>query len=520
MIKNHPPKIVVLKKTEIEQFWDRQWEVLEKRVDGVDFDQCWTLQQEVFKTYFSVIIEWENEDEPSDTNSEEDINDENLNDESLCENQSGSKEEVLEELSDSMREIKEIEAEIQRLINDEDSESVLVDADNDDNDISEKDMEIKDESDSESNLVEDKSNANIAREYDIADKEIDIKSDSEFVSNLASQVKEELVEKHNDPVKDVPSLKEEVKSEEKEKETPKIKMEQLNEPCTFCGFRAANFWTLKTHIEMIHLHLRYHCTVCKYNTKEKYILRGHIKKIHKLDFSEDQMNYECGVCHVKTSCAGFSDHIKEVHPNLEKFLIGRATYKNNKNVSKKCTFCNFTSVKGCILRSHVENVHLKTTFECDICNYSNLGKKVVSKHIALNHLPRTFILDDKPTLEGKQMLKTFMVTKCSLCKERCEGYENLLNHMIENHKDTIVQSSVFNCRQCNEPFTSRKDLIIHKRTMHYKKKKDMPCTQCSHVSQSKGNLKIHIMLKHMKSHFRCKICNISFRRSPQLKDHI
>ena len=56
--------------------------------------------------------------------------------------------------------------------------------------------------------------------------------------------------------------------------------------------------------------------------------------------------------------------------------------------------------------------------------------------------------------------------------------------------------------------------------MHYKKKKDMPCTQCSHVSQSKGNLKIHIMLKHMKSHFRCKICNISFRRSPQLKDHV
>ena len=102
--------------------------------------------------------------------------------------------------------------------------------------------------DSESNLIVDKTNAKIAGEYDIAEKDIDIKNDTDFVSNLASQIKEELVEKPNYLVEYVPSLKEEVKSEVKEEETPKIKQEQLNEPCTFCGFRAANFWTLKTHI--------------------------------------------------------------------------------------------------------------------------------------------------------------------------------------------------------------------------------------------------------------------------------
>ena len=540
------PNIAVLKQQEIERFWDRQWEVLEKRIDGVGFKDCWRLQQNIFLTFFAITIKCDSEEDDISIEEKDSYEFKVENDDNVAVKDQPSEPDE-DYLKESLEQIRQIEAEIKRLTEEDNSDTCeetinYTEEKNDDKNCPElkakdeiecliENDEVKDES--YADMIEEEINSFMMKEdidsnffkkeLQTKEKNEDTLNYSDFVSEVATHIKEELDQKPDNPSAE--SVKEEekrLKLKENKIFSPTNIWHSKEQSCDFCGFRAANFWTLKTHIEMIHLHVRYHCTICKYNTKEKYILRGHIKKVHKVDISEDKMNYECGVCNIKTSLSGYNEHIRKSHTNLLKFTMVKSRLSQKKNDNAKCNFCDYTSEKRPILRNHEKNAHFKTNFECGICSYKNLAKRNVTKHIEINHIPRSFILDDKLTLDGKKMMKTFLVTKCSLCNEALNGYEVILNHMSTNHKNTIINSHVYKCKPCEETFTSRKELSLHKETLHDKKRNTplLPCGQCKNVSKSRGNLKIHIMMKHMESQFRCTICKMIFRRSHELKNHI
>ena len=57
--------------------------------------------------------------------------------------------------------------------------------------------------------------------------------------------------------------------EENDPWIPQDKVKTEITKCTICNFQAASYLTLKVHIEMHHLKLRFHCTYCSFKTKEK-----------------------------------------------------------------------------------------------------------------------------------------------------------------------------------------------------------------------------------------------------------
>ena len=44
--------------------------------------------------------------------------------------------------------------------------------------------------------------------------------------------------------------------------------------CSLCMVQASSSHTLKVHIEMTHLNLRFHCNICQRSSKEKYVNIG------------------------------------------------------------------------------------------------------------------------------------------------------------------------------------------------------------------------------------------------------
>ena len=99
-------------------------------------------------------------------------------------------------------------------------------------------------------------------------------------------------------------------------------------------------------------------------------------------------------------------------------------------------------------------------------------------------------------------------------------YEKKLNHMRELHHESLLKSGSRKCKKCEETLPSRKEFLEHKKLLHQEERNKRDCKSCDYVSQSIGNLRLHMLLKHMKSLFACNICNLGFNTNSKLKSHL
>ena len=167
-------------------------------------------------------------------------------------------------------------------------------------------------------------------------------------------------------------------------------------PCTICGFRAADKHTLRVHVEMNHLNIRYECTVCGLNTKEMYIVRNHTVKEHGDERTDTKLlDFCCGLCSFRGVKKSFLDHIFADHAEFGVFFATHS--RSERSPGKKTGLCNFCQQTiACNLPSHIETVHLGAIYTCSDsnCDQRSKAKRAMLEHLEMKHLPVQFRLED------------------------------------------------------------------------------------------------------------------------------
>jgi len=162
--------------------------------------------------------------------------------------------------------------------------------------------------------------------------------------------------------------------------------------CNTCGFKASSQETLKVHIEMKHLNLRYVCVFCGYNTKEKYTVIKHTRKEHPdKDFLDCE--YKCDPCQLQEPLKVFKEHFQLFHPDLKVFYNDwRASFSKANNASEKkernCTFCPFKANIFSVFNSHIIDMHSDILYHCKICEKECRSNVTFRLHMKQKHISK------------------------------------------------------------------------------------------------------------------------------------
>jgi hypothetical protein len=300
-------------------------------------------------------------------------------------------------------------------------------------------------------------------------------------------------------------------------------------PCTVCGFRAADKHTLRVHVEMQHLNLRFQCIVCLLNTKELYIVRGHVIKEHS-NIREDvkDLHYCCGLCSFKGLKSDFLDHIKGDHPEFWVYYEnhGKATSYGRRlggQQKGKCEYCHRTFT--CNLRSHVQTAHLGALYTCgqEDCGHRSKTRNRAMEHIEMKHLPDRLRSEEKGVgLEGRQWIRENVFYRCGQCDALLDRDQQLVEHMTTEHKDKIVVALEFQCKTCDMVLADKPALTEHRQLHRQPTAKLSPtlCANCDQKCSTESNLRVHIMLRHMKARFLCKVCKKQFKFPSDARTHV
>ena len=83
----------------------------------------------------------------------------------------------------------------------------------------------------------------------------------------------------------------------------KLESDEKSIQCKIWPYKAKVTHTMKVHLEMNHIKLRFLCTLCAYNSCERYTLKNHLRDKHGIQLEESNNNTlnECGICLAKTS---------------------------------------------------------------------------------------------------------------------------------------------------------------------------------------------------------------------------
>ena len=278
--------------------------------------------------------------------------------------------------------------------------------------------------------------------------------------------------------------------------------------CSLCMFQASSSHTLKVHIEMNHLNLRFHCNICQRNTKEKYVMKDHMKKIHEED-DLSKLDFECRRCDLREPFQAFRDHINLFHPDLIFFYPNHpfSTIKAEKT-DMKCSFCAYSAPKPNLLNSHVESSHINAEYRCNECNFT--CKKIIEirNHTSNNHAPdgvkRT--KGEGVSRELRHFFKRIISKKCITCKQNMEYREDFTRHIQLNHPDSFVQSK----RERRKRDGIKREELSN--CYH--------CSECDYSSGFISNLRTHIMLIHMMTRFSCNECTFKSNSLAFTKKHV
>ena len=210
--------------------------------------------------------------------------------------------------------------------------------------------------------------------------------------------------------------------------------------CSLCLFQASSWHTLKVHIEMTHLNLRFHCNICKQNSKEKYVMKAHMKKIHK---EEDlsKLYFECGRCDIREPFKAFRDHINLFHPDLILFYPNEPFNHSKVKSQIKCSFCDFSAPRPKILSVHVESSHINAEYRCNACNFTCNTVAEIRKHTINNHAPsiRRAGVQKEASKELRQFFEITISKKCLTCQQNMEYRDDFTKHIQSNHPDSFIQ---------------------------------------------------------------------------------
>ena len=203
----------------------------------------------------------------------------------------------------------------------------------------------------------------------------------------------------------------------------------------------------------------------------------------------------CGKTFAKLQ--NLEEHIEVKHSGLplEETKIGK-TRKNQLKGDIKCPTCDKTFQSETTKRLHIENVHLRTSFNCKLCDSTFNKKGELVSHTRKAH---------------KDVERQF---KCHICDKSF-----LLKHTLKDHMAVHEENQQeYRCEECGKSYKDRRNLKDHIDSVH-KKILKYHCDQCDFKCTRRDLLNRH-MIDHMGVYpFNCSSCKRGFKSEQELKNH-
>ena len=255
--------------------------------------------------------------------------------------------------------------------------------------------------------------------------------------------------------------------------------------CSECGSRFMSEKGLKDHISFAHGNNAENiCPLCGKIMASKAVLRKHMAFVH--DRKNNPRKFKCTLCEKSFSVKNaLENHILSVH-------------EGSKFQCPNCTEV-FNSKKGLTL--HIGQTHERSKlFQCSLCDSAFVQEKNFLKHVAFVHektignlCPHCGKNCMNPGEVQKHIAKVHVVGrphKCEDCEKDYKTVFALKSHIKISHEGKRVE-----CPVCQKPFTSNRTVKIHIEAVHEKKKPHV-CDICNERFTQKGNLVIHKKGKH------------------------
>ena len=124
--------------------------------------------------------------------------------------------------------------------------------------------------------------------------------------------------------------------------------------------------------------------------------------------------------------------------------------------------------------------------------------------------------------DGRYWIRKNLQYLCSQCDLTIKSHPDLVKHMTKEHQDAIIIQKELPCNKCALVFHSRTSRAEHME-VH---KTDLgdptvaTCQTCGHVGSTESNLRVHVMMRHMKARFTCLSCRKQFKFPSECRSHI
>ena len=312
--------------------------------------------------------------------------------------------------------------------------------------------------------------------------------------------------------------------------------------CNSCNFKASSNLSLKVHIEMKHLQLRFICIFCQYSTKEKYTVTKHVRKEHpEKNFLDCE--YRCGSCQLQEPLKVFKEHFPLFHPELKVLYNERnASYRKHNTDNKKgeriCKFCSFKAKTTLLLNTHMKDSHIDILYQCNICDKEFRSKEYARFHIIQRHISRMNKMKMKISINNlsedqRKYVWDNLLRRCMICQKNIVKDENIENHILVNHPDKHEKPEKgrkrkslnwkFKCQECNFSGKLKWSILKHMKSMHLDIK--YFCKECSFETT---NIETHIANSHNQKdlnrktlfQFKCTSCAFITENHFEFDQHV
>ncbi|KAL4234652.1 hypothetical protein ACF0H5_006293 [Mactra antiquata] len=163
-----------------------------------------------------------------------------------------------------------------------------------------------------------------------------------------------------------------------------------------------------------------------------------------------------------------------------------------------CSFCDYYSENKFYLKQHIDLVHISgRPFKCPYCEYAGKRSRALREHLIVHSDERPFQCPVcKATFRKKGHLTNHVklhnskrLVKCPLCKALVyDTGENGLDAHLKNDHDT---ERLYGCDLCEHIAANEPDIIKHLRQMHKKTIVSSKCDKCPYETANNVEFQAH-----------------------------
>lgn len=299
--------------------------------------------------------------------------------------------------------------------------------------------------------------------------------------------------------------------------------------CPFCDYAGKRSHSLKEHLVVHSTNRPFICSVCNASFRKKGHLTNHVKLHNTLKY------LECAICHEKhTNKSQFYAHIRTAH---------------NPNDVYECYVCDYTTVVKSNIIMHMHTHGNPEVYRCSVCSFAAVHINILRQHMQTHSEGQAnFYKVETNTGTARPVI----LLKCSSCGYTTDNRDTLKNHMwthmskesfsegippeeslvknddtVEQKAESIEQSSLYKCSECNYSCKQACLFITHLLAHHPRQKliadhqkQQRQAPDANHQQEMKKESIPAFTHDSTAGMYRCTICGYMCEQQRTIKAHI